>query len=249
MRLEETRKDEKAMSKKTGVLLAGIIVILFGAVIVGVFTTTSPTIYDSELPTTGFDTTQNRGEVYITINNVARLDAVELVGLGGTRSMTMRGNSIHSGIKFELRSNEEVINYLNSANITVPTSSGTKTVENVSDLPSEYQKTPDGFVNPDADIGNYDNASVATVACLYIHGGFETSGKHIPANVSIPCNTPVLTQTDSFQLGTSTERNGNKVTTPIILKEGEYRLIGTNRESDEETVILSVHVDEDIVGK
>jgi hypothetical protein len=137
-------------------------------------------------------------------------------------------------------------------------------VESVDELPFEYQEAPAGFVDPDAYIDNYDNASVATVACLYESANdFELGGRRIPAGVSmpeygadsvriptgvsIPCNTPILAQKidDDATLGThvkpiSGPNEGKTLVSPVTVKKGEYRLIGTI--DGQETVIQSFKV-------
>ena len=201
----------------------------------------------------GVNIDQNPGVVEITMVNFdsgSNLDSVGVVGPNGTRSTTMR--SFGDRTTITLRSNEGVISYLNDPgnNITVLTTAGMKTVENVAELPFEYRKAPAGFVDPDADIGNYDNASVATVACLYNStASFELGGRRVPANVSIPCNTPVLAQNDSVMVGTSMKpssgTNADKVlTSPITLRSGEYHLIGTV--DGNENVVQSFEVTEEI---
>jgi hypothetical protein len=197
---------------------------------------------------TGVDVDKKPGMIEITVVTTGNVDSVLLAGPNGTRSTRM--DSLDSGGRFTLRSNEEVINFLNSPenNITVPTYLGAKTVENFSELPIEYQKAPEGFINPDADIGNYDNASVATVACLHTSvEGFELGGEHIPAGSPIPCSTPFLAQKidDRWTLGTYTKPTSgpNKdetLVSPVTLKKGEYQIIGTI--DGQETVIQSLEV-------
>jgi hypothetical protein len=122
-------------------------------------------------------------------------------------------------------------------------------VNSVSELPSEYQTAPEGFVDPDADIGNYANASVATVACLYRSYPFELDARKIPAGVSIPCSTPILAQNDieDKYLGTyvkpsSGPNKGKTLTSPIILKEGEYQIVGVARSNGQKGVRKSFRV-------
>jgi hypothetical protein len=198
---------------------------------------------------TSLNIDQGSGVVKIEIFDLvsdSNLESVKLVGPDGTKSIMMGG--FDNG-KFTLRSNEEVISYLNNPenNITVPTISGTKTVESVGELPFEYQEAPEGFINPKADIGNYDNASIATIACLYKSSdGFELSGQQVPAGISIPCNTPVLAQsiTEDYtvKLGTSVKpssgpNEGKILVSPVTLKRGEYQFIG--QIDGQETVIQS----------
>jgi hypothetical protein len=183
-----------------------------------------PYYYDIEVD-------QEPGMVDITVVNVGNLDSMGIIGSNGTKSTQIE---ISEGDRFTLRSNEEVINHLKNCGITVLTSSGTKTVENAGELPSEYREAPAGFVNPEANISNYDNASIATVACLYESANeFELGGRHIPAGVSIPCNTPILAQEidDKEVLGThmkptSGPNKNETLVSPVTLKEGEYHLIG-----------------------
>jgi len=190
---------------------------------------------------------QNPGVVEITMVDNGNLDSWGLVGPDGTRS-TMAPFEV--GTTIRLRSNEKVISYLNSPenNITVLTTSGTKTVENVGELPSEYQKAPDGLIDPDADIGNYDNASVATAACLVTHDGVKVGEKSVPANVTLPCSTPVLAQEDSVTPGTSVESTsgssaGKTLTSPITYsEEDEYSVVGT--EDGSEKVVSSFTIED-----
>jgi len=201
----------------------------------------------------GVTVDQNPGIAQITIIDPGNIDSLGLVGPGGTESTTGSDRDFfRGGLIVTLRSNDEVIGYLNDPgnNITVLTESGTKTVKNVGELPSEYQMAPDGLINPDADIGNYANASVATVACLFDHGGVGFGGRRIPANVSIPCNTPVLGQNDSVKVGTSVkptsgQNAGKTLTSPITLRNGEYTLVGTTVDG-EEHVVQSFVVDDEV---
>jgi len=207
-------------------------VILF----IGIFTAAAfPTMEECGGPTTGVGVSidQDAGATAkITMVDTGNLDSWGLVGPDGTRS-TMA--LFEAGTRFRLRSNDEVISYLNSPenNITVLTTSGTRSVENVGELPSEYQKAPEGLINPDANIGNYDNASVATVACLVSHDGVKIGDERVPANVTLPCNTPVLAQNDSVTVGTSVKPTsepsaGKTLVSPIIYREDEeYTVIGT----------------------
>jgi len=191
------------------------------------------------------DQSPENGVVWITMVDTGNIDVWGVTGPDGTKST--RGD-FGAGTTITLRSNERVISYLNDpeSNITLLTTSGTKTVENVSELPTEYQKAPDGLIN--ADTSGYDNASVATVACLFDdHRGIKMGGRQIPANVSIPCNTPVLAQNDSVAVGTSVKPTsgpnaGKTLTSPITLKSGgEYNAIGA---IDDEEVSITFTVQE-----
>lgn len=185
-----------------------------------------------DAPRAGLEVSDSTGMVQITVINNGTVDSVGLVGPDETES-TMMGVDV--GTRFTLRSNESVISYLNDPknNITVLTTSGTNNVESVGELPSEYQKAPDGLIDPDVNIGSYTNASVATVACLYNStDSFELGGRHVPAKASVPCNTPVLAQNDSVTPSTSVEptsgpNDGKTLTPPVTLRSGEYRIIGT----------------------
>jgi hypothetical protein len=196
-------------------------------------------------PRAGFEVSDSTGMVQITVINSGNLESVSLVGPDGTRSTKME---VAVGTRLTLRSNERVISYLNDPknNITVLTTSGTKTVESVSELPSEYQKAPDGLINADANIGNYANASVATVACLYnTTDSFELGGRRVSAEVSLPCNTPVLAQNDSVTPGTNVKPTsgpnaGKTLTSPVTLRSGEYDIIGAA--NGEETVLRRIAV-------
>jgi len=206
--------------------------------------------------TVGVDIDEKPGMVKSTIVSVGNLDGAKIVGPEGkrsteTRTLSLNGTqetiSLQSGTRITLRSNEEVISYLNNTNITVPTSSGTKVVENVSELPAEYQKAPDGFVEPDADIRGYDNASVATIACLYTVPEFEIGGRRTPTGASIPCSTPILAQNDIEEdyLGTHVEpssgpNKGKTLVSPVTYRNGEFQLVGTM--DGHEIVIQSVRV-------
>jgi hypothetical protein len=238
-----------------GLITVILLVGMFGPVFPGGFECTGGHTY-------GVSIDQKPGMVEFTIVTVGNLDEAEIAGPEGKRSIETRIRSINgtqetislqSGTRITLRSNEEVISYLNNTNITVPTASGIKTVENASELPREYQKAPEGFIDPDADIGNYDNASIATVACLYRTGDFELGERNISAGVSIPCSTPILGQNDIEEdyLGThvkpSSGPNKDKnLVSPVTLKKGEYQLIGTI--DGQKTVVQSVRVGDEIVG-
>jgi len=200
----------------------------------------------------GFEVLHDTGAVHIEMINRdsdSNLDSAGLVGPNGTRSTMV---DFEDGTTIRLRSNKRIISYLNSPenNITVLTTSGTKTVENVSELPSEYQKAPDGLINPDANIGSYTSASVATVACLYNStDSFELGGRRVPGNVSIPCNTPVLAQDDSVTVGTSVKPTsgpnaGKTLTSPVTLRSGEYQIIGAA--NGEETVLRRVPISDEV---
>ena len=238
--------------------LIGIVLLVGGTAAVSVSITPTTDCPPPAHP--GISVHQDSGTVDITVVYVGnRVDSMEIIDPNGTRSTETRTTTpnlvpektipLQSGTRITLRSNEEVINFLNDPenNIAVPTASGTKTVESVGELPSEYQRAPDGFIDPEADIGNYDNASVATVACLYTVPSFELGERSIPAGTSIPCSTPMLAQNDieDDYLGThmkpSSGSNGKKtLTSPVTLKKGEYQLIGTIR--GHETVVKSFKV-------
>ena len=226
-----------------------VVVLLVGVVAVSIATTTVTQCTDSNRA--GISVSQEAGMVDITVVSLGSLDSVRVVGPNGTRSTMVKRVSeasvpLRSGTRITLRSNEEVLNYLDENDITVPTTSGTKTVESVNDLPSEYQKAPDGLIDPDADIGNYDNASVATVACLYTaFPSFELGERKIPSETSIPCNTPILAQDDIEEdyLGTHVKpilEPNKALTSPIILRDGEHQLIGTV--DGQEEVVQAVEV-------
>jgi len=229
-------------------------VLLFGGV--AVLVSVAPA-WECTTTTSGTGVNMNPGVVQVTLYNVGNLDSMELVGPNGTRSV--RVSDIRPDSSFTLRSNEEVINYLDNPenNITVPTISGTKTVESVGELPSEYQKVPAGFVDSNASIGNYDNASVATVACLFKQSAeYEIGGRHIPADVSIPCNTPVLaqniTEDSNVTLGTHVKPSsgpdeGKILTSPVTLRKGEYHLAGII--NGQKTVVQEIIVDEETEGE
>lgn len=228
------RYREALRGKPAYVYIGLVTVILFiGALFAGfAFIKMSNDRADIDSYHAGVSINQNPGVVEITIIDASNLNSMGIVGPDRTRS-TMA--DFEPGTVFRLRSNEKVISYLNSPenNITVLTTSGTKTVESVSELPSEYQRAPHGFINPDADIGNYANASVATVACLYDSATeFELGGRRVPAEASVPCNTPVLAQDDSVTVGTSVKPTsgpnaGKTLTSPITLRNGEYSFVGT----------------------
>jgi hypothetical protein len=237
-----------SLKEKSPYAFYGLVVIVLLVGIVAVSISASPVTDECSDTSTGVSISQSTGELSITILPNDFLDSVKLVGPNGTRSTAM--DSLSYGDRFTLRSNEEVINFLNNPknNITVPTISGTKTVESVDELPFEYQEAPAGFVDPDAYIDNYDNASVATVACLHTSvEGFELGGEHIPAGSPIPCSTPFLAQKidDRWTLGTYTKPTSgpNKdetLVSPVTLKKGEYQIIGTI--DGQETVIQSLEV-------
>lgn len=227
----------------------GLIYIMLLAGVVAVLISIAP-VWKCTTSTSGTSVDMDPGVVQVKLHIVGNLDSMELVGPNGTRSI--RVGDIRPKSSFTLRSNEEVISYLNSPenNITVPTISSSKTVESVGELPSEYQKAPDGFIDPEADIGNYDNASVATVACLFKQDTeYEIGDRHVPADVSIPCNTPILaqnvTEDNNVTLGTSVKpgsgpNRGMVLTSPITLREGEYQLIGIIK--GQRTVVQGVEV-------
>jgi len=195
----------------------------------------------------GVSIDQNPGAAaYITMVRPFNLDSWGLVGPDGTRS-TMA--LFKAGTKITLRSNDEVISYLNAPenNITVLTMSGTKTVENVGELPSKYQKAPDGLIDPDADIGNYANASVATVACLVDHPGVKIGERQVPANVTLPCNTPVLAQNDSVTVGTSVKPTSGINAGKTLVSPITYRAPRSYREEVEYTVIGTVDGTEGVI--
>jgi len=193
--------------------------------------------------------TDDTGVVQITIVDSGDFDSIGLIDPDGTRS-TM--GDFEPGTTITLRSNNEIISYLNSPenNITVLTASGIKTVENVGELPSEYQNAPDGLVNW-ADTDDYANASVATVACLYNSpAAFEFGERRVPANVSVPCNTPVLAQNDSVTVDTSVEHTsglnaGKTLTSPITLRDGEYSVFGTV--DGEEWVVQTFLIEDEVL--
>jgi len=193
--------------------------------------------------------TDDTGVVQITIVDSGDFDSIGLIDPDGTRS-TM--GDFEPGTTITLRSNDEIISYLNSPenNITVLTASGIKTVENVGELPSEYQNVPDGLVNW-ADTDNYANASVATVACIYNSPAASEFGeRRVPANVSVPCSTPVLAQDDSVTPSTSTESTsghgaGKTNASPITYRDGEYTVFGTV--DGDENIIQSFEITDEVL--
>jgi hypothetical protein len=217
--------------------ILGVVVLAVVVAYASIIFTSSPTVHVSQSPGVNID--QEPGMVEFTIVAVGRLEGAKIAGPDGTRSTETRNAPeesipLQSGTRITLRSNEEVISYLNNTNITVPTTSGIKTVNSVDELPSEYQRASDGFIDPDADIGNYDNASVATVACLYTVPEFEIGDRNIPAGASIPCSTPILGQNDIEEdyLGahvkpSSGTNKGKILVSPVILREGEHYFVGT----------------------
>jgi len=235
-----------------------IMLIVIGVLILSVST---PTTECGSSPFSGVTVDQSSGMVEITVVDVGNLDSAliagadGLTGHNGTRSTVMR--SISPGDRFTLRSNDEVISYLNNPenNITVPTIAGTETVENVGELPFEYREAPAAFVNPEANISNYDNASVATVACLYESADdFELGGRQIPAGSPIPCSTPFLAQRieDEATLSTHVKPSsgpdeGKTLVSPVTLNEGEYQLVGIIE--GQRTLVQSVKVTGEVLQK
>lgn len=232
-----------------GLITGVIILVVMTPVVFTLFTISPPGPGGGDFPSAELNITDDTGVVQIEIVDTGDYDSIGLVDPDGMRS-TM-GN-FEPGTTITLRSNDEVINYLNSPenNITVLTMSGTKTVGSVSELPSEYQKAPDGLINPETDIGNYSNASVATVACLYDSADTSEFGKkRVPANVSVPCNTPVLAQNDSVTPGGSVEPIRPSVvdtlTSPITYRQDDYSVIGTVDSS--ENVIQSFEITDEVL--
>jgi hypothetical protein len=244
MKRTKPRKNGKAESSSTGILLIGVVVdaIVVGAILVTVLGGENVSA-DSPFHWVGGTDSQETGEVGITLVDTADLESIQLVGPDGTQSTVMSGG-IQPGTKITVRGNSTVYSYLENNSVTVPAEGGGYTIIKA---PEEVTSTQLSLQRADLSGTDY-TLRTAYLACLYEpHEGFELGGEPVPANVSVPCHSPVLAQADSVQPGTSTGQDSDTITTPILLKEGEYRLLGTI--GDEEGVVQTVGVDEETAGQ
>lgn len=115
-----------------------------------------------------------------------------------------------------------------SASFTVRTEAAAQRL-----LESEEVLVPDSLSSgSDGSIDSREATEAELVTCLYDHGGFTFRGTTVPAEVDLPCHAPVLGEASEVDEGSGT---------PISLKEGEYRLVGSI--DGEETVLRSYTVE------
>jgi hypothetical protein len=238
MRRTETRKNEKAGLPAVAVLL---VVVVIAAVLIGiVFVLQADNV--SVPPTKGVAASQSPGEVRITVVDPGNVNSLQLVGPDGTRS-TVLSSGFQPGAKITVRSNATVYRYLENNSVKIPADGGGfMTVATPKDVTTTQLSLQRANLS-----GTEYTPRAAYLTCLYEPEGLVLDGVSVPSNASIPCHSPVLAKTSSVQPGTTIEQDRDTVTTPILLKEGEYHLLGTV--DDEETVVVSVETDEETVSK
>ena len=211
--------------KEKAIVAVSVLVLFVVAGTVGTATASSPSY--------GINVQQAEGEVDITIVTPGAVDSMQLVAPSGTRSLVMPEGSIHSGSRMTLRSNESVYEFFEENNVTIPTRTreeGYMRITSPEDVPLQNLIFQNDDLTQDT---SYDRRS-AYLACLYDHHEsgvyeypeFEVGGTSFPSNISIPCHGPVLAQFDEIQAGTSEKIGNDTITTPLILEEGEYALLG-----------------------
>jgi len=237
MRRGETQKGENPILIAVGILLVAVVI----ATVLIVFVM-GPSGAPPTNPDATTDASQSPGEVRLTITDTGNVDSVYLVGPDGTRSAVLN-SGIGNGTKINTRNNATVHSYLENNSVEVPAHGG-----GVMTVATPRDVTTTQLSLQETDLSGTDyTPRTAYLACLYEpQGGFKLDGEPAP-DVSVPCHSPVLSQTDSVQNGTGTEHNGDTVTTPIILKEGMYNLVGSL--DGREGVVGSVEVDEETVGR
>jgi len=236
----ETQKGEEArVSATVGLLVSALVLVVL--VLIGfvfVFFTGGghiPTL------TTEVSASQGPGEVGITIVNSGNVESLWLFSGPDRTSSTEFSSGFQEGAKITMRSNSTVHNYLENTSMRIPAESGGFITI---DTPSDVTTTQLSFQEADLSDTNY-TPRTAYLACLYEPEGFELNGEPVPSDVSIPCHSPVLAQTNSVQH--STKRDADTVTTPILLKEGEYQIVGVV--NGRLAVVESIEVSEEIAGQ
>lgn len=240
MRHTETRKREKAeMSPTAGLLVSALVLVVL--LLIGFLFVFSPGGGHVPTVTTGINTSQSPGEVRLTFVDSGNVDSLWLFSGPDRTSSTEFSSGFQEGAKVTMRSNSTVHNHLENTSMRIPVDGGGfMTI----DTPSDVTTTQLSFQGADLSDTNY-TPRTAYLACLYEPEGFELDGEPVPSDISIPCHSPVLAQTDSVQ--SSTKRDGDTVTTPILLKEGEYQIIGVV--NGRLAVVESIEVSEEIAGQ
>jgi len=108
-------------------------------------------------------------------------------------------------------------------------------------LESEMVFVPEGLSSGSGGlIDNREATEVDEVTCLYDHGGYTVGDSTVPGEVDVPCHAPVLDEASEVDGGSGT---------PMSLREGEYRLVGSI--GGEETVLRSYTVEavEDVANE
>jgi hypothetical protein len=241
--MKDNTNGESAEGKSSVLTTMGILLVAVVVLAVLISFVLGPSGAPPPNPEATTNTSQSPGEVRITVVNPDNVDSLILVGPDGIRS-TVLSSGFQKGAEITLRSNATVHSYLEDNSVKIPANGGGFiTIETPRDI------TTTQLSLQEADLSDTDYAPrTAYLACLYeTSGGFELDGKSIPSNVSIPCHSPVLAQAERVQNGTSIRRNGDTVTTPIILKEGEYYLVGSL--DGQEDVVESFEVSEETAGQ
>ena len=233
---EEPAKGNSSVLTAVGILLVAVAA---SAVLVGIVI--DPSGAPPPNPEATTNTSQSPGEVRITVVDPGNANSLILVGPDGTRSSVF-SSGFQPGAEITMRSNSTAHGYLENNSVKIPAGGGFVTI----DTPSDVTTTQLSFQEADLSDTDY-TPHTAYLACLYEPEGFELDWESVPPNITIPCHSPVLAQTDNIQTPTSTERNGDTVTTPIILKEGRYNLIGSL--NGREGVVQSIEVSEGIASQ
>jgi hypothetical protein len=242
MRHTETQKGEEArVSATVGLLVSALVLVVL--VLIGfvfVFSTgggPTPTF------TTDVSTSQSPGEVGITIVDPGNADSLFLGAPDGTSSSGFV-SGFQSGAKITIRSNATVHRYLENNSVRIPAEGGGfMTIDKPKDVTTTQLSFQEDYLS-----GTNYTPHTAYLACLYEPEGFELDGEPVPSNVSIPCHTPVLAQTDIDGI----YPYGNTTTVPILLKTGEYNigdyyLIGVL--DGERGVVEELEVSEETAGQ
>jgi hypothetical protein len=231
--------DAQDLRAVIGILLAGVAIatVLIGVVIFLTTPSAPPPNPDATI-----NTSQSPDKVRLTMVDSGKLDSLVLVGPDGTQSSVF-SSGFQPGTEITIRRNATVHSYLENNSVRIPADGGGfMTIDTPSDVTTTQLSLQE--------VGLSDTEHTprtAYLACLYEPEEFELNGKSSPPNVSIPCHSPVLAQTDNIQPRTSTEQNGDTVTTPILLKEGEYYLVGIL--DGREDVVGSIEVSEETAGR
>jgi len=233
MRHTETRKETSGLPA-VAVLL---VVVIIAAVLIGFVFVIGADNVVIDPPPTGVTTSQSPGEIEISTVDPGNIDSLQLVGPDGTRSAVL-SSGFQPGARVTIRSNATVHSYLEGNEVKIPADvGGFMTVATPKDV------TTTQLSLQEANLSDTDyTPRTAYLSCLYEPEGLELNGESVPSNVSIPCHTPVLAQNNGVQPGTSVEQDGNTVTMPVLLKGGEYYLIGTV--NGNENVVQSIETDE-----
>ena len=250
-KMRYTETDDSAVSPVIGVILMVAITVILAAVI-GTFVLGLGDQVQ-ETPTAGISVSQDPGTVQATLIDTGNLEGLFLQSPSGVKS-TEFGEPLlvdGAGVTVTLRSNGTVSTFISNNNITIPGPGGAPLdVNKSSDIPAALASTSGGLQNPEAqneiDELGYNDTN-AYIACLVNQPGFTVGGQRIGSNITLPCHTPVLGQSDAVDTGTSVEAGGSTLTSPILLGSGDYRFLG--EVGGENSVVQSFTVSDDVSGQ